>query len=572
MTQALALAILKSGANVFLTGEPGSGKSHTINQYVAYLRACGIEPAVAASTGIAATHIGGMTIHSWSGIGIKKSVTSYDLDRISQIEKVVSRVGKAKVLIIDEISMLDADVLTSVDRVCRALRHRPEPFGGLQVVVVGDFFQLPPISRPGEPAPRFAYESPSWHGASFISCYLTEQFRHDDDQFSALLGNLRSGVPDDGVEDTLRSRYVETHDTDDVATKLFSHNVDVDRINNDRLDKLPGTAHTFSMTSRGSRTLVEQLKRGCLSPELLVLKEGAAVMCTKNSPDGSYVNGTLGTVVSFKGEGGMPVIKTREGKMVTLAYAEWSILDGDKTMATITQIPLRLAWAMTIHKSQGMTLDAAVMDLSRTFEYGQGYVALSRVRKLRGVHLLGWNRRALEVHPKVLRDDSRFREQSQEGSTAFSQLSKAEVDEMHGNFARASGGKWPPDPKELKRRETAKRRGPEPKISTIDQTLRLIKGGKDVNIAEIASNRGLKAGTIIDHIEKLKAGGKLTLRDIEKVVAPDKGVRAMLSDTDSAFAKLGTEKLGPVFSAFGGKYSFDELRIARLLFDSRKGK
>jgi DNA replication protein DnaC len=137
MTQAQALTILKTGANIFLTGEPGSGKTHTINAYIAYLREHGVEPSVTASTGIAATHVGGMTIHSWSGIGIKRSLSGQDLEAMSEKESLVKRVRNAKVLIIDEISMLDAEILTMVDVVCRTLRHKEESFGGLQVILVG---------------------------------------------------------------------------------------------------------------------------------------------------------------------------------------------------------------------------------------------------------------------------------------------------------------------------------------------------------------------------------------------------------------------------------------------------
>ena len=154
MTQKEALSILKTGANVFLTGEPGSGKTHTINEYVAYLRERGIEPAVTASTGIAATHIGGMTIHSWSGIGIKTSLDAYELDKLGSSEYLAKRIGRAKILIIDEVSMLSAGTLSMVDAVCREVRRNPEPFGGLQVIFVGDFFQLPPIVRMNTEAKR----------------------------------------------------------------------------------------------------------------------------------------------------------------------------------------------------------------------------------------------------------------------------------------------------------------------------------------------------------------------------------------------------------------------------------
>ena len=161
MTQAQALDILKTGANVFLTGEPGAGKTHTINEYVRYLRARKVEVAITASTGIAATHIGGMTIHSWSGVGIKRSLSKYEIDTIASRDYIYKRVKKARVLIIDEVSMLSANMLTMVEAICRAIKQEKSAFGGLQVILVGDFFQLPPVTRQDDIKPGaglFAYE------------------------------------------------------------------------------------------------------------------------------------------------------------------------------------------------------------------------------------------------------------------------------------------------------------------------------------------------------------------------------------------------------------------------------
>jgi len=183
MTQKEALDILKTGANVFLTGEPGAGKTYTINEYVRYLRNHDVEVAITASTGIAATHIGGMTIHSWSGIGIKNKLNRYDLDKIASSEYISKRVRRAKVLIIDEISMLGAQTLTMIDAVCREVKQSPDAFGGLQVIFVGDFFQLPPIVRYVEPetqasllveedVPVFAYASQAWERANPMVCYI----------------------------------------------------------------------------------------------------------------------------------------------------------------------------------------------------------------------------------------------------------------------------------------------------------------------------------------------------------------------------------------------------------------
>ena len=212
MTQDEALAILKTGLNIFLTGEPGSGKTHTINRYVAWLRERAVEPAVTASTGIAATHIGGMTIHSWSGIGIKREVSDYDIEMIQSREKTAKRILGTKVLIIDEISMLDAATLDSVDRVLRTLRRRPmmpeEPFGGLQVIFVGDFFQLPPVSKKEEV--RFAFESHAWKEANPVVCYLSEQHRQEDGDFLDLLGAFRRGAFTAAHRARLKSRTTKT--------------------------------------------------------------------------------------------------------------------------------------------------------------------------------------------------------------------------------------------------------------------------------------------------------------------------------------------------------------------------
>ena len=398
MTQGEALTILKTGANVYLTGEPGSGKTHTINEFIAWLRASGIEPSVTAATGIAATHVAGMTLHSWSGIGINESLSRVDVDRIASKEHIAKRLMKAKVLIIEEISMLSATTFEMADVICREVRRVDAPFGGLTVILVGDFFQLPPVSRRREV--EFAYASKVWRDLNLLTCYLTEQYRQDDTAFLGVLSAIRSGNVETLHYEELMRRHIEPTELPADAPKLFSHNADVDRINATELAKLPGASKKFKMSSKGKDSLVEGLMRGCLSPEVLELKEGAAVMFTKNSPpasagrQGRFVNGTLGIVAGWAADG-MPIIKTKNGLRITTEPMEWQLEEQGKVRASISQIPLRLAYAMTVHKSQGMSMDAAIMDLSKAFEYGQGYVALSRVRRLSGVYLTGLNKRAL---------------------------------------------------------------------------------------------------------------------------------------------------------------------------------
>ncbi|MEK9152807.1 MAG: PIF1 family DEAD/DEAH box helicase [Patescibacteria group bacterium] len=434
------MAILKTGASVFLTGEPGSGKTHTINRYVAWLRDHGIEPALTASTGIAATHVSGMTVHSWSGIGIKSVLTPYDLDNISSNERVYKRLVKVKVLIIDEVSMLDARTLGMVDSVCRAVRRNHQPFGGMQVVLVGDFFQLPPVNREKEGS-QFAFESDVWTKLQPTVCYLTEQYRQDDPRFLAVLSAIRSNDLHEVHLSTLEGRASSHQAAPKDIVKLFSHNFDVDRINDRELAVLAGDARAFAMETRGPEHLIASLQRGCLSPEKLCLKPGAAVMFTRNSPQGRFVNGTLGSVVGFGTETGFPIVKTLDGAKIEAEPMEWKIEDQGRPLASVKQVPLRLAWAMTIHKSQGMSLDAALMDLGAAFEYGQGYVALSRVRRLAGLFLLGLNRRALEVHPEILDQDRVFRAESLAAGDRAAERSDEERTAVEQAFILASGGK-----------------------------------------------------------------------------------------------------------------------------------
>lgn len=456
MTQDQALDILKTGANVFLTGEPGSGKSYTVNAYVAYLKQQSVPVAITASTGIAATHIGGMTIHSWSGIGIKPTLTKYDIDRIASNEYVVKRMRKTKVLIIDEVSMLSAETLAMVDAVCREILVPQAPFGGLQVVLVGDFFQLPPVQKGyqkpmqglfgDQKAPRFAYDAPAWEDAQVLTCYLTEQHRQDDEILLDLLSAVRKNEIDDTHFETAESRRVLGDDVPVDITKLYTHNADVDRMNADLLASIDEDEHAYSMTSRGTPKLIDGLKKGCLSPEELVVKVGARVMFTKNNQRAGYVNGTLGTVTGFTDWEKYPIVTTLDGRTLTAEPLEWTIEENGVVRAAVVQVPLRLAWAITVHKSQGMTLDAAVLDLSNVFEYGQGYVALSRVRSLEGLYLLGWNARTFEVHPDVVQKDQVFRNASHEAATVFTAMPRSEIRTLHKNFVTAVSTGKPTEP------------------------------------------------------------------------------------------------------------------------------
>jgi ATP-dependent DNA helicase PIF1 len=445
MTQDDALAILKTGASVFLTGEPGSGKSFTVNAYAAWLRETGIPSAITASTGIAATHIGGRTVHGWSGVGVRERLTADDLDRIAASRTTVNRIRAAEVLVIDEISMLPAHVLTMLDEIARSVRRADAPFGGLQMVFVGDFFQLPPVRRrrddfnQDEETSDFAFDSPAWRDLDPAVCYLTEQHRQADGPFHAILDSIRRGTFGEEERARLAERRIAWEHAPADMTRLFPHNRSVDAINAEELTKLKGEKRVFDMRHTGPEQIVATLKSGCLSPERLELKKKAVVMFTKNDAQGRYVNGTLGVVNGFDEDTGRPIVQTRSGRALTVEPAEWAAGDPASADATIAQIPLRLAWAITVHKSQGMSLDAAVIDLSGAFEYGHGYVALSRVRSLEGLHLLGWNERALRVHPQAAEMDSAFRARSERAEEILSALGPEKIGARRDAFvARAA--------------------------------------------------------------------------------------------------------------------------------------
>lgn len=560
MTQDRALDILKSGANVFLTGEPGSGKTHVINKYIAWLEAAGLNVAVAASTGIAATHIGGMTIHAWSGIGIKDFLSPQDLDAIASREKIVKRARAAHVLVIDEISMLDGGVMEMVDKILRTVRQSAEPFGGLQIVTVGDFFQLPPVTRQGD-VMRYAFESNAWQLAKPLVCYITEQYRQEDELLLGLLGSIRRNeIEEDHY--TLLQEQTEIAFEHIEPTRLYTHNADVDAVNNEKLAGIPGAGKQFKMTGSGRKPLIEGLMKNCLSPEMLVLKEDAMVMCTKNNFEAGYVNGTLARVIKF--EEGLPVIETADGTQITIKPTSWEIVEDKKVLASIEQLPLRLAWAITVHKSQGMSLDAAEIDLSKAFVYGQGYVALSRVRSLDGLKVLGMHPNALQVDPKIVMQDKKFHAESEAAEDAFNEMEDKEVEQMHERFVVANGGKIPSGDVEL--RTPAERIKTE---NTFEQTKTLLLEGK--NIAQLMRARSLTESTVWTHVEKLVEDGHIKYEHVQHLEPVDIDWGIAKEDLFLAIDEHGTERLKPIFEGAGEKYDYDLVRLARVQYMLKEG-
>lgn len=413
MTQNEALAILESGQSVLLTGAAGAGKTYLLNTFIRRAREDGKAVAVTATTGLAATHLNGTTIHAWSGMGVRDGLDGMFYNKVTKQR--AELITKADVLIIDEISMLHDFRLDMIEEIARTLRGGDRPFGGLQVVLCGDFFQLPPVNRSDARQGGFVTSSNAWLQDVFLVCYLEEQFRQSDDElYSSILNGIRAGQLTRSQLDALQARSRAVADPFTPRTRLLTTNADVDTINHVHLDELETEEYEFEMETTGTKKYVEQLKKSCLAPEVLRLKEGAVVMCIKNSQDKKYVNGSLGVVVDFEPGTDYPLVKLMNGREITVKPESWELIDGDKRRATLSQLPLRLAWAITVHKSQGMTLDSAQIDLSKAFVEGMGYVALSRVRGLQDLVLDGMNGMALRTSPLARQLDGELRRRSSE--------------------------------------------------------------------------------------------------------------------------------------------------------------
>ena len=637
MRQSSALDILKTGQNVFLTGSAGSGKTYTLNQYIDYLRARRVPVAVTASTGIAATHMNGTTIHSWSGIGIKDELTDRDLTNLSRKQFLADRLKDTAVLIIDEISMLHAKQINLVSQVLKHVRKNDAAFGGIQVVVAGDFFQLPPIGSKGETnREKFAFMSEAWLDAKFHICYLSEQHRQVSEA-------ANGGLDLDDILNQIRRQEVTfeaiaaleatfDQNVDIKRTRLYTHNLNVNSINDKELAALDGEMMRFTATSTGDSKLVETLKKTVRTQDDLVLKVGAKVMFIKNNTELGVSNGTMGELIGFaavkinddkdnsddlieddsestendadkniKGKGKkttkdkdkpkvkkpstqkMPVVRLNSGREVIAEPEEWIIEDetGD-VLASYEQVPLCLAWAITIHKSQGMTLDAAEIDLSRTFELGQGYVALSRLKSLAGLQLLGMNDMSLQLDPLARGADKRFLVLSDEADANYAMLDEESMTQAHEKFILKSGGTLSKSVIDAYANLQKKRR--EQQQAQIDKKQKLgnqisdksestllatrILLEESLSIAEISQARQLSQSTIMRHIGELKSQDPSLacdhLRpDAEVMTAVGNAYVAIkVANNPNDFNDDGSIKLRPIFDHLKQSIDYNTIRLA----------
>ena len=639
MRQSSALDILKTGQNVFLTGSAGSGKTYTLNQYIDYLRARRVPVAVTASTGIAATHMSGTTIHSWSGIGIKDELTDRDLTNLSRKQFLADRLKDTAVLIIDEISMLHAKQINLVSQVLKHVRKNDKAFGGIQVVVAGDFFQLPPIGSKGESnREKFAFMSEAWLDAKFHICYLSEQHRQVSEA-------ANGGLDLDDILNQIRRQEVTfeaiaaleatfDQNVDIKRTRLYTHNLNVNKINDKELADLSGEMMRFEATSVGDSKLVETLKKTVRTQDDLVLKVGSKVMFIKNNTELGVSNGTMGELIGFaavkidddkdnsddlieaddesidsdktiKGKGKnatkdkdsdkktpktkkpttqkMPVVRLNTGREVIAEPEEWIIEDETgEVLASYEQVPLCLAWAITIHKSQGMTLEAAEIDLSRTFELGQGYVALSRLKSLAGLQLLGMNDMSLQLDPLARGADKRFLVLSDEADANYAMLDEESMTQAHEKFILKSGGTLSKSVIDAYANLQKKRR--EQNQAQIDKKQKLGNQVSDksdstllatrvlleesLTIAEISQERQLSQATIMRHIGELKSQDPSLACDhlrpeAEVMTAVGNAYVAIkVANNPNDFNDDGSIKLRPIYEHLKQAIDYNNIRLA----------
>ncbi|XP_022823015.1 ATP-dependent DNA helicase PIF1 [Spodoptera litura] len=398
------------GKNIFFTGSAGTGKSFLLKRIVTALPP---DVTVAtASTGVAACHVGGTTLHAFAGIGDGSGTLEHLCERAMKLPLVAQRWRKCKHLIIDEISMVDGGFFEKLEALARHVRKNDKPFGGIQLILCGDFLQLPPVVDKGKNGKRFCFQSACWDKCIQLCFELKQVHRQKDSEFISILNSIRIGRVTKEISDRLVGTSRQNIESDGIlATRLCSHTNDSKMINDSKLSDLDGEEKIF--TSQDSDNATKLLDMQTIAPSKLLLKVGAQVMLLKNvNVNAGLVNGARGVVVRF--EEGFPVVRFKNKKEYTARTERWYVKNSNGSLLCRRQVPLNLAWAFSIHKSQGLTLDCVEMSLSKIFEAGQAYVALSRAQSLDTLRVLDFDSRHVWADPNVLEFYQRFRRRLQQ--------------------------------------------------------------------------------------------------------------------------------------------------------------
>lgn len=395
--QADALELLRSGENVFLTGGAGSGKSFLIRQFMRELDPKAMP--ILASTGAAAVLLGGRTFHSFFGLGIMDGGPDATYERASKDKKLTTRLRNVEGVIIDEVSMIPGQALMIAEALAQKARESTLPWGGMRIITIGDFAQLPPVTMHGQ-IRDWSFTNNVWAQSGFQAVMLSHNQRVQDNLFLDVLSDVRHGLVTPRVRDFL-NEHIREHDQDHPGTRLFPRRLDADTFNQKKLAEIGEEEVIIDSIYFGSEKHVEILMKTAPVPVKLTLKLGCRVMFLQNDPQKRWVNGTRGVVTDIEAD--RITVRKDGGREVQVDKVSFALQDAEgNVMAQVIQFPLTLAYATTIHKSQGATLDDLWCDLSRLWEPGHAYVALSRLRSSEGLHLIGWNPRSIIVDPKVL--------------------------------------------------------------------------------------------------------------------------------------------------------------------------
>jgi len=373
--------------NIFITGSAGVGKSFLISNLLGFLEQNNLTVAKTSSTGVSAFNIGGQTLHSWMGVGLGEEDVYSLVEKIKKSKKALSRITAVKILLIDEISMIKGEFLDKIDILLKYFKNSAEPFGGVKVVFVGDFLQLGAVFRPGDDK-TYVFESRSWREANVKTCELTEIVRQDNSsKFAKLLNELRFG--DTTNISILESRIGAKIPPGLNPVRIYCRNVDVDRVNKEKLAEVKEPSVIFRAKDEGLPHHIEHFNKNCPAAEIIELKKGVQVMLLANiNTELGLVNGSIGVVMGFVDKS--VEVKFKTGSVI-IENNTWEIKEQEtslagkikyRVVATRSQIPLKVAYAISAHKSQGLTLDCAFVDMNEAFASGQCYLALSRVRDL----------------------------------------------------------------------------------------------------------------------------------------------------------------------------------------------
>ena len=534
--QAKALDVLNREGNVFLTGAAGTGKSFLLDRYLADKPTDAFP--VVASTGAAAVIVGGRTFHSFFGLGIMEGGADMAVARALRNKKVIHRLQRACCIVIDEVSMLSGATLQAAESVARRARGGDAPWGGLRIIAVGDFAQLPPIA-PGQQDKDWAFRHSVWEESAFEPALLSTVMRTRDVPFLEILNFVREGIVNERVEAFLQERTVSSSD-DIEGTRLYPHRAQAEQYNLRRLESVRKPLRTFPTAYIGAERYRESAIRSVPIPETLLLKEGALIMMRKNDASGGmrFVNGSLGHIRIIEDD--VLFIRLLSGETIEIGKEKFSCLDGDgNEIMAACNFPVTLAWATTIHKAQGASLDRLIVDLHALWEPGQAYVAMSRVRSGDGLMVERWSASSIRAEPLVTAFYDGLADQAVKYKPRPLFIPPARETEEFDSVPRKAA------PLKAKRLERMR------------SIARLLK--EQVSLQNIAEECGIKPQRVLLYIEKILASDDRC--DLGYLAATVPGHRKIAA----AFEEHGLEHLRPVFDVFDGEVPYDDLRLVRLV-------